>query len=172
MNFDYKKKMAEELSFYDMSWKARILRKESYFIGQYLKNLRKYEYYRSNGSFIGKIIGLCSYFRYRHYGYKLGFQIKPGTCDFNLKIYHYGTIIVNAGARLGKNCTIYPGVTIGQKEKGEVPVIGDNCFIGLGAMVFGAVCIGDNVVVAPNSVVVKNVESGCVVGGSPAKVIK
>lgn len=63
-------------------------------------------------------------------------------------------------------------MTIGQKEKGEVPVIGDNCFIGLGAMVFGAVCIGDNVVVAPNSVVVKNVESGCVVGGSPAKVIK
>ena len=76
------------------------------------------------------------------------------------------------GAKIGKNCTIYPGVTIGGKIGNGCPTIGDNCFIGLGAKIIGKVNIGDNVIIAPNAVVVKNVASNSVVGGVPAKNIK
>jgi len=39
-------------------------------------------------------------------------------------------------------------------------------------MIIGDVRIGDNVTIAPNSVVTKNVPSNCIVGGTPAKIIK
>lgn len=50
-------------------------------------------------------------------------------------------------------------------------VIGDNVFIGHGAIVLRDVTIGSNVVVAAGSVVVKDIPDNCVVGGVPAKVI-
>jgi acetyltransferase-like isoleucine patch superfamily enzyme len=37
--------------------------------------------------------------------------------------------------------------------------------------VFGLIEIGNNVVVAPNAVVVKDVPDNCIVGGVPARVI-
>lgn len=47
----------------------------------------------------------------------------------------------------------------------------DNVFIGLGATVMPGVKIGPNAIVAARSVVTKDVPEGCVVAGSPAKVI-
>ena len=39
-------------------------------------------------------------------------------------------------------------------------------------MIIGDVTIGNNVTIAPNSVVTKDVPSNCLVGGTPAKIIK
>lgn len=50
--------------------------------------------------------------------------------------------------------------------------IGDNVFIGWGCIVLPGVSIGDNVVVGAGSVVTKNIPSGVVVAGNPAKAIK
>lgn len=50
--------------------------------------------------------------------------------------------------------------------------IGDNVFIGLGALILPGVNIGNNCVVGAYSVVTKDVPDGTVVGGNPAKVIK
>ena len=41
-----------------------------------------------------------------------------------------------------------------------------------GAKVLGNITIGNNVIIAANAVVVKDVEDNCVVGGVPAKIIK
>ena len=71
------------------------------------------------------------------------------TCDFGIRFYHWGWCIVNCKARIGKNVVLYPGVCIGQKSESEEPVIGDNCFIGLGAKVIGGVRVGNNVTIAP-----------------------
>jgi acetyltransferase-like isoleucine patch superfamily enzyme len=49
--------------------------------------------------------------------------------------------------------------------------IGDNVFIGYGAIVLPGVTIGNNVVVAAGAVVREDVPSGTVVGGVPAKKI-
>lgn len=53
----------------------------------------------------------------------------------------------------------------------EVPIIGDNCFIGPGAKVFGKIKIGNNVAIGANAVVNKDVPSNVTVAGVPAKII-
>lgn len=100
-----------------------------------------------------------------------GLQIPPHTMGFGVKIYHWGWMIVNGKARIGRGCIIYPGVTVGAAKSG-VPTIGDNVFLGLGSKVFGGITIGNNVTVAPNAVVTKDVPDNCVVAGVPAKIIK
>ena len=50
--------------------------------------------------------------------------------------------------------------------------IGDNCFIGQGAIIMYGVTIPDNTIIAAGSVITKSIpESGKIVGGNPAKVI-
>ena len=57
------------------------------------------------------------------------------------------------------------------KSKGEI-VIGNNVWLGDKVTVLGGVTIGDNVVVAANSVVTHDVPANSIVAGTPAKVIK
>ncbi|MEO1245966.1 MAG: DapH/DapD/GlmU-related protein [Pseudomonadota bacterium] len=47
--------------------------------------------------------------------------------------------------------------------------IGDNCFVGAGSTVMPGVTIGDNAVVGARSVVTRDVPSGTVVAGCPAR---
>lgn len=55
----------------------------------------------------------------------------------------------------------------------NVPIIGDNVYIGPGAILFGDIRIGDNVMIGANSTVTKSFEeSNIVIAGSPAKIIK
>ncbi|MBA2270016.1 MAG: acyltransferase [Chthoniobacterales bacterium] len=51
-------------------------------------------------------------------------------------------------------------------------VIGDNVWIGMGALILKGVTIGENSVVAAGAVVTKPVPRNVVVGGNPAVVIK
>lgn len=82
----------------------------------------------------------------------------------------YGTII--APRKIGKNCWVNQGVTIGYTNDDDCPTLGDNVTVYAGAKILGDVHVGNNVVVAANAVVVKDVEDNCIVGGVPAKVIK
>lgn len=111
------------------------------------------------------------YFFLRRISYKTGIQIPPNTFGKGLQIWHYGSIVINPSAKVGDYATIYPGVVIGAKENG-VPNIGDHCFIGAGCKILGGVRVGNNVTIAPNAVVVKDVPDNCVVAGVPAKIIR
>lgn len=82
----------------------------------------------------------------------------------------YATII--APRKIGKNCWVNQGVTIGYTNDDDCPTLGDNVTVYAGAKILGNVHVGNNVVVAANAVVVKDVEDNCIVGGVPAKVIK
>ncbi len=69
------------------------------------------------------------------------------------------------------------GVWIFREENKEIDVfgkicIGNNVFIGINSIILPSVEIGDNVVIAAGSVVTKNIASNSVVGGNPAKFIK
>lgn len=73
--------------------------------------------------------------------------------------------IIHCDAVVGKNCTIFQNVTIGSDGHGNVPVIGDNFFIGAGATLIGDIRIGDNVIIGANALVNKSFPANCVVGG-------
>ena len=49
--------------------------------------------------------------------------------------------------------------------------IGNNCFVGVRSIILPGVSIGDNCVVGAGSIVTKDIASGSVVAGVPAKVI-
>lgn len=50
--------------------------------------------------------------------------------------------------------------------------IGDRCFIGARSIILPGVTVSDGSVVAAGAVVTKDVASGCIVAGNPAKVIR
>ncbi len=110
-----------------------------------------------------------------HYEIKYGISIPFLThIDMGLLIGHFGGIVVNGGAVIGKNCYLGQGVTIGQVNRGEhkgTPVIGDNVYIAAGAKIIGNIKIGNNVAIGANAVVTKDVPDFAVVVGIPAQII-
>lgn len=50
-------------------------------------------------------------------------------------------------------------------------VIGDNCFLGIGALIMPGVKIGKNVIIGSGSVVTKDIPNNMVAAGNPAKII-
>lgn len=82
----------------------------------------------------------------------------------------YATII--APRRIGRDCWVNQGVTIGYTNDTDCPTLGDHVTVYCGAKILGDVHVGNNVIIAANAVVVKDVEDNCVVGGVPARVIK
>lgn len=83
---------------------------------------------------------------------------------------HPFCITINSKTIIGCNCNIHKGVTIGQENRGKrkgTPVIGNEVWIGINATIVGAVKIGDDVLIAPNSYVNCDVPSHSVVYGSP-----
>lgn len=90
-----------------------------------------------------------------------------------VRIWHFGNIFVNSGAKIGKNCTLRQGVTIGNRhENGPLPIIGDNVDFGAYAQVLGGVRIGNNAKIAAMSVVLHDVEDNVTVAGIPAKPVR
>lgn len=85
---------------------------------------------------------------------------------------HHGIATIIAAKSIGENCWINQQVTIGYKDEGEPPVIGNNVMITCGAKVLGSIHIGDGAVIGANAVVIKDVPERCVVGGIPARIIK
>ena len=105
---------------------------------------------------------------------KLGFTIPANVFGPGLNIAHVGTIVVNRNARVGKGCWIYPGVNIGANTGGsdDVPILGDDVFLGPGAKVFGKIQIGDNTSIGANAVVTKSFPEGNqTIAGVPARKI-
>lgn len=83
------------------------------------------------------------------------------------------SVVIHDRVVIGKNCHIDQCVTIGgTSKKIEVPVLGDNVYVGAGAKIIGPVVIGSNVVIGANAVVLSNLPDNCVAVGIPAKVIK
>ena len=94
-------------------------------------------------------------------------EVGPG-----LRIYHFGNIFVHAKAKLGANCTLRQGVTIGNRyEGGPVPVLEDDVELGAYAQVLGGVRIGRGAKVGAMSVVLCDVPPGATAVGVPARVL-
>ncbi|MDR1847826.1 MAG: serine acetyltransferase [Bacteroidales bacterium] len=120
---------------------------------------------------------LCLYgkLRMRHYSFKFGYQFHAHTqIGKGFYIGHRGSIVINGRAKIGDNCNIAQGVTIGQTNRGDrkgYPTIGNRVWMGTQSVIVGKVTIGDNVLIAPLSYVNFDVPSNSIVIGNPAKII-
>lgn len=140
------------------------------------KRLRYLEYYhntKGRNPFKWGGAVLCRIL-YRKQSLKLGFSIPINVCSYGLSIAHYGTIVISPHAKIGRYCRIHAGVNIGASAgRPDAPTIGDNVYIGPGAILFGSIKIANNCTIAANATVNKCFEEQrSVIAGTPAKVVK
>ncbi len=113
--------------------------------------------------------------RLRRLSAKTGIQIRPRTSiGEGLYIGHTGRLIINPEAKLGRNVNLATGVTIGQENRGARkgnPTIGDEVWIGTNAVIVGNITIGNDVLIAPLSLVNFDVPDHSIVLGNPARII-
>ena len=104
-----------------------------------------------------------------------GIEIHPGaTIGEGLFIDHGTGIVIGETAEIGKNVTLYQGVTLGGtgKEKGKRhPTIGDNVVVASGAKVLGSFTVGEHAKIGAGSVVLKEVPPYATVVGIPGKIV-
>lgn len=96
-----------------------------------------------------------------HYSTNIG----PG-----LYIGHPYCITINSKVIIGTNCNIHKGVTIGQENRGArkgTPILGDDVWIGINSTIVGAVRIGNDVLIAPNTYVNRDIPDHSIVFGNP-----
>ncbi|PIB31201.1 serine acetyltransferase [Maribacter sp. 4U21] len=139
------------------------------------KQLRKLEYYNNcKSGHIYQIYIKYLRFKFKRTSLKLGFSIPINVFGPGLCILHYGTIVVNSRARIGKNCRVEVCVNIGASGgKPEAPKIGDNVYIAPGVKIYGDITLGNSIAIGANSSVNKSFEeNGILIAGSPARKIK
>jgi serine O-acetyltransferase len=110
-----------------------------------------------------------------HLNYRMGISIPAGTrIGSGFYIGHFGGIVVSQKAVIGRNCNISQGVTIGRANRGRnkgYPVLGDDIYIGPGAVIAGSVRIGNDVAIGANCVVTMDIPDHSVVVGVPGRII-
>ena len=110
----------------------------------------------------------------------IGIEIHPSTeIGPGLVIYHGQGIVIHKQCKIGCNCTLFHGVTLGTSsvkanlgDNSCVPVVGNNCSIGTGAIVIGDISIGEGAAIGAGAVVTKSVPSNAVAVGNPARILE
>ncbi|MCC6300298.1 MAG: serine acetyltransferase [Anaerolineales bacterium] len=86
-------------------------------------------------------------------------------------IKHGVNTIVHA-ERIGVNCLVFQGVTIGYKMPGGgLPTLGDHVHVSVGAKVLGPITVGDEAIIGANSVVVNDLPPHSMAMGVPVRTI-
>lgn len=130
--------------------------------------LRKVEYLQNTKrGFLGGLYCKVMQLRLKRLGAKLGFSITPNTFGPGLYLVHWGSIVISSEARFGAHARVHSCVNVS-----GAPVIGDNVYLGPGAIVWGDVTLGNNVTVGANSVVTSSFPDNVTVLGNPARVVK
>lgn len=151
----------------------RILIKNDIWVFQ--KTLRKAEYYKNcKKGFLNRILYILIKLKLNKLSVKLGFSIPENVFGPGLCIVHRGTIVVNANAKIGKNCRIHVCTNLGASGgELEAPKIGDNVYIAPGVKIYGNIHIVSNIAFAANAAVGKDcLIENSMYGGVPAKWIK
>ena len=93
-------------------------------------------------------------------------EVGPG-----LLIRHGQGLVVSWRSTIGTDCELHQHVTLGEREEGEVPHLGDRVVVGANAVIVGAVRVGDDAVIGAGAVVVRDVPAGATAVGNPARLL-
>lgn len=108
-------------------------------------------------------------FMLNRYKLKYGIFIPAKTrIGYGLYIQHCFGIVINPTAIIGNNIHLSQFTSIGANTP-QAAKIGDNIYMGPGAIIIDDVEIGTGACIGGGAVVVKNVKPDTVVGGVPAK---
>ena len=125
--------------------------------------------------------------RVRVHGFFVVGNPKNVTVGTNVAINHgvyiqgHGCVIIGDNVVLSPRCIILDSglsiddVTCQKERKGHIKTmtaIGNNVWIGAGAIILPGVSLGDNCIVGAGSVVTKSFPSSSVVAGNPARVLR
>jgi serine O-acetyltransferase len=136
-----------------------------------LKAIRAYQNASGPLAFLKRKLAVL---RHRFWSAVAGCDIPLNTkIGGGLMIPHPVGIVIGPGSRIGRNCLIGQGVTLGVKggAGGDFPILEDGADVSAGAKVLGAVTIGKGATVGANAVVLKDVPPGAVAVGVPARII-
>ena len=107
---------------------------------------------------------------------------RPGKnfyCNFGCVILDCARVQIGDNSLFGPHVQLYPAthptdpeVRLSGKELAFPIIIGNNVWIGGGAIVCPGVTIGDHVTIGARSVVTKDVPPRCVAAGNPCRVIR
>lgn len=106
-------------------------------------------------------------------------------CDDIANFWSVGCYFQAIGAkiRIGKGTIIAPGVgvitsnhdvfNLAEHAEGKDVVIGENCWIGMNAVILPGVVLGDRTIVGAGAVVTKSFPQGnCIIVGNPARLLR
>lgn len=149
----------------------------------FIKKILRY-FALKRGRFVRLYLGICKPDS-EEFNYFLTSIRRVHSIGTNTHINHDVIITDPAYVRIGSNCILSSCTLVGHDASvgvlnniynkkldsvGKID-IGDNCFIGMGVIVLPDVTVGPNAIVAAGAVVTKDVPSGVIVGGVPAKII-
>ncbi len=180
------KKILKELSFFFYSiwilphycvYKFKCMRKDT----EALKYKEDTRYFKKEGGFFRLLHKRREYIsvlysRLQSAGFIL--SVLGPKYPFRMRSILIGGIYINHphythlnAKKIGNNFKTFHNVTVGNNH-GGIPTIGNDVFIGVGAVVVGDIKIGNNVSIGTNAVVLKDVPDNAVVVGNPAYIIK
>lgn len=140
------------------AWSERI---KIYLFPQYewnfIKSLRYLEYCENvikKHYYLGGILWLIAKYKLRKISVKLGYSIPINVFGPGLSLPHRGHIVINPNTLIGENCRMHIGVNIGAHHD-KTPRIGNNVYIGPGAIIFGDIEIADNCFIGANATLIK-----------------
>lgn len=107
----------------------------------------------------------------------MSWQTKIGK---GITLTHGWGLVVNQGSVIGRNVTLFHGVTLGRRDRiaadgtrlTECPIVEDEVWIGPHAIIVGGVTIGRGSRIAGGAFVTESIPPYSVVSGNPASVVK
>ena len=153
---------------------GRIINADNYRVARFLYILRHLEYYKNcKHSLTGKFIYYVLLIIHYRQEAKFNIHLSPNVAGYGLRIMHIagGGGCFLSCTKIGNYCGVNSGVLCGKKND-LTPTLGNYVTLGPGSKVIGGVEIGDNSLIAPNAVVLDNVNPNSIMGGIPAKLLK
>lgn len=127
------------------------------------------QFYATHKSYIVRLFWKIKWLRIRKKTkcqISLNANIGPG-----FKLLHDGPRVIVSGVNIGQDCMIGINVIIGksytgEEEKSGKPTIGDRVYIGHNVSIVGDITVGNDVLIAPNTFVNRNVPDHSIVLGN------